>query len=84
MKKDYYWKESFGGVDAFSGENVVAIEDVKEASHAPHLLVNVFFQVVVVVVVVVVASYYTRRHSFLFFRSFVGSVMFCHPLFICL
>ena len=33
------------GVDAFSGEYLVAIEDLKETSHAPHLFVNVFLQV---------------------------------------
>lgn len=47
--------ESFSGVDAFQ---LVAIEDVEEAGHAAHVLVNVFFQVLVV--------YHSRRHVFHF------------------
>lgn len=33
-------RESFGGVDAFSGENLVTIEDLKKPSHATHLLLE--------------------------------------------
>ena len=36
-----YRREAFVGVDAFSGEYLVAIEDLKETSHAPHLFVCV-------------------------------------------
>lgn len=36
----------------------MAIEDLKKAGHAAHLLVNVFLQVLV--------AYYTRRHCFSF------------------
>jgi len=50
------------GVDAFSGEYLVAIEDLKETSHAPHLFVNVFLQVLV--------AYDSRRHFF--FYSVLG------------
>lgn len=35
----------------------MTVKDLKKASHAPHLLVNVFLQVLV--------SYYTSRHFFL-------------------
>ena len=31
----------------FSGENLVAIEDMEESGHATHLLLDVFLQVVV-------------------------------------
>ena len=47
------------GVDAFSGEYLVAIEDLKETSHAPHLFVNVFLQVLV--------AYDSRRHFFFYY-----------------
>lgn len=47
------------GVDAFSREYLVAIEDLKKTRHAPHLLVNVFLQVLV--------AYYSRRHFFFFY-----------------
>jgi hypothetical protein len=43
-----YRRESFGGgVDTFGGENVVAVEDLKETSHAPHVFVNMFFKVLI-------------------------------------
>lgn len=58
-----YRREAFVGVDAFSGEYLVAIEDLKKTRHAPHLLVNVFLQVLV--------AYYSRRH---FFFLLLGSV----------
>jgi len=54
-----YRRETFGGVNAFSGEYLVPIEDLKKTRHAPHLLVNVFLQVLV--------AYYTRRHLFFFY-----------------
>lgn len=35
-------------MQSFSGEDVVAIEDLEEASHASHLLLDVFLQILVV------------------------------------
>lgn len=72
----YYRREAFGGVDAFSGEHLVAVEDLKETSHAPHLLVNMFLQILV--------AYDTRRHVFLLLLSlfcvWIGSLCYCHSL----
>lgn len=36
-----------GGVEAFSGENLVTIKDLKESSHASHLLPNLLLQILI-------------------------------------
>jgi hypothetical protein len=35
------WRKAFGGVEAFPGEKLVAVEDLKEPSHATHLLFQI-------------------------------------------
>ncbi|KAI3789214.1 hypothetical protein L2E82_02004 [Cichorium intybus] len=37
-------REALGGVDAFAGQNLLAIEDVKETRHASNLLLYLFFK----------------------------------------
>jgi hypothetical protein len=67
-----YRRESFGGgVDTFGGENVVAVEDLKETSHAPHVFVNMFFKVLISYNV----NTFRSRHFFNFTIVCGGSVM---------
>jgi hypothetical protein len=51
-KRETYqrWREAFGGVEAFPCENLVAVEDLKEPSHATHLLLQIL------------VLHYPRRH----------------------
>lgn len=41
-------REAFGGgVDTFTGQNLLAIEDVKETRHASNLLLYLFFKILI-------------------------------------
>lgn len=40
-------REAFMGVEAFPGENLVAIEEIEEASHATHLLLYLLIEILI-------------------------------------